>query len=236
MVVALLALFVALGGSAYAAIKLPKNSVGTKQLKDSSVTSAKVREHSLLASDFKTGEVPSGPQGPKGDAGPQGPKGDAGPQGPKGDTGPQGPGARTLTYNAIASGSPTRTTIGTLLGDTFSAECLIPAPGKTRLKVFLTTSDGSLSWDFGSNHTENNETNRGNAGSIDLPAGTITSPLEIGGAIAEPIISSDDTKTDSNSSVMQFAPERGYLNVHSTASTSPSTKTCHFSVMAFPAT
>jgi hypothetical protein len=42
-VVAYLALFVALGGSAYAAVGLPRNSVGTKQLKDGAVTSAKFK-------------------------------------------------------------------------------------------------------------------------------------------------------------------------------------------------
>lgn len=38
MVVALIALFVALSGGAYAAINLPANSVGTKQLKNGAVT------------------------------------------------------------------------------------------------------------------------------------------------------------------------------------------------------
>ena len=42
MVVALIALFVALGGTSYAALTLPKNSVGTKQLKDGAVTAAKI--------------------------------------------------------------------------------------------------------------------------------------------------------------------------------------------------
>jgi len=42
-VIAYLALFVALGGSAYAATQLPKNSVGTKQLKANAVTTAKIK-------------------------------------------------------------------------------------------------------------------------------------------------------------------------------------------------
>ncbi|HEY2355674.1 MAG TPA: hypothetical protein VGH79_12330 [Gaiellaceae bacterium] len=43
MVIALVALFVALGGTSYAAITaLPKNSVGAKQLKDGAVTAAKI--------------------------------------------------------------------------------------------------------------------------------------------------------------------------------------------------
>jgi hypothetical protein len=43
MLVALLALFAALGGSSDAALKLPKNSVGGRQLKKNRVTSPKVR-------------------------------------------------------------------------------------------------------------------------------------------------------------------------------------------------
>lgn len=96
LVVSLVALFVALGGTGYAAIVLPANSVGAKQIKKSAVTTAKVKDASLLAADFKSGQLPAGQQGAKGDtgpAGPQGPKGDtvpAGPQGAKGDTGPAG--------------------------------------------------------------------------------------------------------------------------------------------------
>src|SRR4051794_30824494 len=40
MSVALLALFVAMGGAGYAALKLPRNSVGTAQLKANAVTGA----------------------------------------------------------------------------------------------------------------------------------------------------------------------------------------------------
>ena len=51
-VVATLALFIALGGGAYAATTLPRNSVGTKQLMKNAVTGAKVRNHSLTAADI----------------------------------------------------------------------------------------------------------------------------------------------------------------------------------------
>jgi hypothetical protein len=43
LIVAVVALIVALGGGAYAAISVPKNSVGTKQLKDGAVTPSKVK-------------------------------------------------------------------------------------------------------------------------------------------------------------------------------------------------
>ena len=62
-VAAYLALFVALGGTSYAAASLPRNSVGTAQLKNSAVTSSKVRNGSLTARDFRRGSLPRGPQG-----------------------------------------------------------------------------------------------------------------------------------------------------------------------------
>jgi hypothetical protein len=84
-VMSTLAVFIALGGASYAAVTLPKNSVGTKQLKKNAVTSSKVKNGSLLSKDFKAGQLP---QGPKGDTGAPGVKGDTGAKGDKGDTGP----------------------------------------------------------------------------------------------------------------------------------------------------
>jgi hypothetical protein len=87
-VMATLAMFVALGGVSYAAITLPANSVGTKQLKNkavtgkkiagNAVTTRKVRNFSLRKIDFKLGELPAGAQGPAG------PKGDPGATGAAG--------------------------------------------------------------------------------------------------------------------------------------------------------
>ena len=51
LVIACLALAVALGGTGYAAIVLPPNSVGTKQLVNGAVVAAKVKAHSLVASN-----------------------------------------------------------------------------------------------------------------------------------------------------------------------------------------
>jgi hypothetical protein len=75
---ALVALFVALGGTSYAAARLPRDSVGTAQLKPNAVTSAKVKNRSLLAKDFKPGQLRPGPAGLRGPAGARGP---AGPRG-----------------------------------------------------------------------------------------------------------------------------------------------------------
>ena len=90
LVVACLALAVALGGTGYAAVTLPKNSVGTPQLRKGAVTGAKVKARTLGATHFKRGQLPSGPQGPAGAAGAQGPTGPAGPQGPAGAQEPPG--------------------------------------------------------------------------------------------------------------------------------------------------
>jgi hypothetical protein len=76
------ALFVALGGVSYAAVSLPRNSVGSAQIRNgqvknadlarNSVSSAKVKNGSLLASDFKVGQLPGGPPGPQGPRGADG--------------------------------------------------------------------------------------------------------------------------------------------------------------------
>ena len=56
-VVATLALFIALGGGAYAAVKLPKNSVGATQIKTGGVGSSEVKDGSLLVKDIKASEA-----------------------------------------------------------------------------------------------------------------------------------------------------------------------------------
>ncbi|OFW73400.1 MAG: hypothetical protein A2Y55_12625 [Actinobacteria bacterium RBG_16_68_12] len=56
-------------GEAAQELVLPRDSVGTAQLRDGAVTGAKVKDRSLLARDFKQGQLPRGPQGPPGPAG-----------------------------------------------------------------------------------------------------------------------------------------------------------------------
>jgi hypothetical protein len=69
--IGLLALCLAMSGTAYAA-SLPRNSVGTKQLKRNAVTSPKVKNRSLRSVDFARGQLPAGPRGPQGAQGPAG--------------------------------------------------------------------------------------------------------------------------------------------------------------------
>jgi len=83
LVVACVALGVALGGTSYATVlNVPKSSVGTPQIKrnavkarqlaPNAVRSAHVLNGSLLAADFKAGQIPQGPKGDKGDKGDNG--------------------------------------------------------------------------------------------------------------------------------------------------------------------
>jgi hypothetical protein len=54
MVVATTALFLALGGTGYAAFSLPKNSVGTKQLRSGAVTTKKIKNGAVTAAKINT--------------------------------------------------------------------------------------------------------------------------------------------------------------------------------------
>jgi hypothetical protein len=52
--------------------------------------------------------------------------------------------------------------------------------------------------------------------------------------IAEAVATPGGSQSDHNSQITELAPARGYLNLHTTASTQSSAQTCHVSVMAFP--
>jgi hypothetical protein len=87
-VIAIVALFVALGSTSVAAVSLTKNSVGAKQIKKDavraseiksrSVGTSEVRNGALLSEDFKAGQLPAGAKGDKGDKGDTGDTGSFG--------------------------------------------------------------------------------------------------------------------------------------------------------------
>jgi len=54
LVVAFVALLIALGGTSYAAFRLPRNSVGTKQLRQNAVTASKIKNGAVTASKINT--------------------------------------------------------------------------------------------------------------------------------------------------------------------------------------
>jgi hypothetical protein len=86
--VAYAALFIALGGTSYAALKLPAQSVGSAQLKNQAVTPKKVAPATIRLFKGQTGERGAiGAQGAKGDPGVKGDPGGKGDPGAKGDAG-----------------------------------------------------------------------------------------------------------------------------------------------------
>lgn len=158
MVIGCLALLLALGGTGYAASQaLPRNSV----------TSIQVKDRSLLARDFKLGQIPRGPAGPAGPAGAAGPAGPAGPAGagasarwalvrPDGGIAAQSggitlaakPGAGTyiLNFGSAATGKPILVSgayaadASTQRGEATAGPCGGGAEGRTCPTGFDTTS------------------------------------------------------------------------------------------------
>jgi hypothetical protein len=175
-VVSMLALFVALGGSATAAVLITGKNVKDatltgKDIKDNSVGSADIRDGDLVAKDFKPGQLPAGARGPQGDTGAkgdpgakgdQGAKGDPGAKGDQGDRGPAGDGGtvttvagiefRTNSNAVVVNGDSSCSWLGGAGGGTLYAPVDIP------VGAVIT----SIDWDF-----------------IDSTAGTITGTLHL---------------------------------------------------------
>ena len=105
LIISVIALLIALGGTGYAALRIPDGSVGTRQLKDGAVTARKVRRHTLLVSDFKPGQLSTGGavQGRRGPTGPTGPRGPQGATGPQGAGGPPGAPGTARAYGLISA-------------------------------------------------------------------------------------------------------------------------------------
>jgi hypothetical protein len=122
------------GGTAYAAGEmLPKNSVGSKQIKKEAVTPAKLSKASKAALT-----------GPAGSAGAAGATGATGPQGVKGETGPIGP---STVYALTHSGE-------TILGEATTGSPLTVAtlgglpPGSYAIQAKLVADSESPAEDY----------------------------------------------------------------------------------------
>jgi hypothetical protein len=172
MVVAMLALMVALGGTGYAASQLPKNSVGTKQIKKNAVNSAKVKNRSLLAKDFKRGQLPAGLDGLDGDTGPVGP---TGPQGAAGTNGTNGAAGAT---NVRIREAATASTAPDTMNNTSTASCdtgEVAVGGGVKFELG-TVANMQLSDSYPNDSNADNKPDQwivnvtGNGGSVDFKA------------------------------------------------------------------
>jgi hypothetical protein len=119
-VISLIALFVAMGGTGYAAVHLGKNTVGSRQIRAGAVGSSEVKNGALRPADFSGGALSAlrGPAGAAGAAGAQGPTGPTGATGPSDAwAGDLSGGTRTFTLppgSYVFSGGASATGSGTL--------------------------------------------------------------------------------------------------------------------------
>jgi hypothetical protein len=111
-VVSTLCLFILLGGVSWAATSLPRNSVGSPQIRDNQVQSRDVRNNSLTGADINESKLVL----PMGATGATGATGESGTPGPPGATGPQGVVGPTGESGADGSSEP-----GLMLGSSGDA-------------------------------------------------------------------------------------------------------------------
>jgi hypothetical protein len=171
-VVAYLALFCALGGSAaYAAEKITSKQIApgavkSKQVKDGSITSTDLASNVLT----RGGQGERGPQGPAGPQGPVGAQGETGPAGVTGERGPQGPQGPagptfgdSTTFDVIDISNCGTKTLGTVPVE-------VTSPSRIRA-----TGTGSLRADSGAHGATISIQLLDSAG--DVVASGVTSPL-----------------------------------------------------------
>jgi hypothetical protein len=172
-VIACIALFVALSGTAYAVVALPPSSVGTRELKNRAVTMKKIAPTAVNALKGSRGAQgpagpagsagPAGPAGQRGPAGPAGQRGPAGPAGPQGQQGPIGPSNAWVNYGGAAqtlTAGITRTIasvtvpagryvlLGTVKSSQGPVTCTFVAPGTLRQLTGFSSSQVQTAWPF----------------------------------------------------------------------------------------
>lgn len=152
LVISFVALCLAMGGTGYAALKLPKNSVGSSQIKTGAVQRAdlaknavsadKVADGSLRAADFAPGQIPAGAKGDPGLPGLKGDKGDPGAKGEQGVAGTPGSGTTsgTVTITA-ATGAGTTVTLLAVGPISYTGTCIDHGSNTFELKVKMATSE-----------------------------------------------------------------------------------------------
>jgi hypothetical protein len=127
-VVASLALFIAIGGTSYAALKLPAGSVGTKQIRNKAVTLGKISSTARTALTGRTGPV-----------GPAGPAGLAGAAGAAGATGAAGAPATKLWALVSSAGAVVRSSGGVNATRPFTGDYIVEFPQDVNSCAYVVT-------------------------------------------------------------------------------------------------
>ena len=191
----LIALFVALGGASYAAVSLPRDSVGTQQLRGNAVTHSKLAAGSVghaAAARRSVGSLEARPRRRQEalplaldpwSARAQGRRRDR--PGPGARPAPGDPGAVPVRYSAPASGTPDPQTVLDIDGLSFSASCdesggTITANFAARSAEAATLHE-TVTVDSGPDPSNSGPADFTGNLQIDLPAGTT---LQTGGPSA----------------------------------------------------
>ena len=205
-VMATLAVFLGLGGGAYAAVSLPARSVDTQHIKRQAVTRSKLADravdtHQLARRAVTLKRLSRGVRARLNRAGRPGPQG---PAGAPGAAGAAGPSARRINFRADATASPSPTTVLDVEGFEIAAACVLDG-GNVRLDLTLTSSEDAIAQDMfsvdqGTDPGDPNTQSFASTGNIQIPlaagVGFPTGPPPVTApdylrAIATVIVSSD---------------------------------------------
>jgi hypothetical protein len=218
-IIAAVALFVAFGGGAAA---YASGLINGSQIKNHSIAAKKLTKSAIKSL-----------HGAKGARGPAGPTGATGAAGAPGAAGPQGPGGAIIRWGAVATATPTFSTVGTVLGGTYKAACVTSAGTASLLAEFY-TSDGSWNAVY-SEIDETSSTTNSFAGYLAAPAGTLTSSAPL--TLSFPTATAGGDETDDSLNFVQSGPVPGNLIWHGTAITQSSgSPTCQLVVQSIPET
>jgi hypothetical protein len=134
-VMATIAVFLVLGGGAYAASQLPKNSVGAKQLRNGAITPRKLSAGAKKAL--------------RGATGPKGAAGKPGKQGAQGKPGKEGPAGTALGYalvqenGTVDSGGSSGITSADVARESTGTYCFDRVPAGTKSVVATANGQGA---------------------------------------------------------------------------------------------
>ena len=138
LLISIIALVAATAGTSYAALELPKDSVGAREVRKNAIRSAELKNGSVALKDLSArarAQLGAGAAGQAGDRGPQGTPGAQGERGPQGERGAPGDPASMPT--SLPSG---RTLQGVYANQLVADEAGVPVRAPVTFQLPVTTS------------------------------------------------------------------------------------------------